>query len=77
MIALLAKGIALPSISYYIQIKSQCMSIFENLAVFISIRGTHDFFLTCLRDQVFSSDRGMIISALRSLTGLCKLQFIF
>lgn len=68
VITMLAKGIALPSSSMYIEIKHYCLCIVENLCSFVSLRGVNDFFLTALRGIVVNeNDRSLIIGALRCL----------
>lgn len=72
LISMIAKGIALPESSWYIFVRQDCLTIFENLSPFIAVRGTNDFFVTCLVSFIFSNDRFLILSSLSTLKTLCR-----
>jgi hypothetical protein len=67
----LAKSIALPSCSYYLEMKKYAFDIFENMSSLIHLRGSTDFYLACLRKALREPDRSFILSAVRALTRLC------
>ena len=66
----LAKAIALPSVSYYTEIRRHAFDIFENMSSLIHLRGPSDFYFACLRKSLFEPDRSMILTAIRALTKL-------
>jgi hypothetical protein len=71
ILTMLAKAIALPSHTYFIEIKIHSLDIFENLASVLHLRGKNDFYLACLRKMIFDNDKSLIIGALKSLARLC------
>lgn len=52
LLLVLAKGLALPQASYYIEIQQHCLDIFENISHLVGLRGVQDFFLACLKKMV-------------------------
>ncbi|KAJ3300364.1 Chromatin structure-remodeling complex protein rsc9 [Borealophlyctis nickersoniae] len=71
LLTVIAKGVALPACTHFIEIKQHTLDIFENMAPHVTIRGEKDFYLACLRQIIFENDRGMIIASIRTLTRLC------
>ncbi|KAJ3192815.1 Chromatin structure-remodeling complex protein rsc9 [Irineochytrium annulatum] len=70
ILTILAKALALPPFSNYIEIKIHALEIFENLAPYLQLRGKNDFYLACLRKMVFEQDRALVLGSLRSLRSL-------
>ncbi|KAJ1341825.1 hypothetical protein BSLG_003598 [Batrachochytrium salamandrivorans] len=70
LLTLLAKAIALPTGTIYVEIKQYAMDIYENLAAYIVLRGPSDFYLACLKQMIFESDRGRVVGSLRCLIRL-------
>lgn len=67
----LAKAIALPSASFFVELKKHAFDVFENMASLIQLRGSSDFYFACLKKCLFDTDRALILSAIRALTKLC------
>ncbi|KAJ3106414.1 Peroxisomal membrane signal receptor PTS1 [Phlyctochytrium planicorne] len=72
ILTILAKAIALPSYSWYVEVKQYSLDIFENLAGCLQLRGKNDFYLACLKKMLFDPNRSIVLGALRSLTKLCS-----
>ncbi|KAJ3043095.1 AT-rich interactive domain-containing protein 2 [Rhizophlyctis rosea] len=71
----LAKGMALPSTTFHVEIKHHTLDIFENMAAHHVLRAPNDFYLACLRNTVLTStDKSLICSAVRSMTRLCGVE---
>jgi hypothetical protein len=67
----LAKSVALPSVSYLLEVKKHAFDIFENMSSLIQLRGPSDFYFACLKKSLFEEDRALILSSIRALTKLC------
>ncbi|KAI9347986.1 hypothetical protein DFJ73DRAFT_625889 [Zopfochytrium polystomum] len=74
ILTLLAKALALPLYSSYIEVKRHSLDIFENLAASITVRGKNDFYLACVKKMLFDKDRSLVIGALRSISRLCNAE---
>ncbi|KAI8853203.1 hypothetical protein BC829DRAFT_383079 [Chytridium lagenaria] len=72
ILTILAKAIALPSYSWYTEVKQYSLDIFENLAGCLQLRGKNDFYLACLKKMIFEQNLVIVMGALRSLTRLCS-----
>ncbi|KAJ3117613.1 ATPase of 26S proteasome regulatory subunit 4 [Phlyctochytrium bullatum] len=72
ILTILAKAIALPSYTWYIEVKQYSLEIFENLAGWLQLRGKNDFYLACLKKMLMESNREIVLGALRSLSKLCS-----
>lgn len=70
LLTILAKALALPSITFYIEIQQYALDIFENIARLLVLRGPSDFYLACLKKMIFESDRSRILGALKSMIKL-------
>jgi hypothetical protein len=70
LLHILAKAMALPSVSLYIELKHHAVDIFENCARIIVLRGHTDFYLACLKKNVFESDLNLLVGSLRCLNKL-------
>ncbi|KAJ1561944.1 Chromatin structure-remodeling complex protein rsc9 [Cladochytrium tenue] len=71
ILTLLAKAMALPSYSSYVEIKRHAVDIFENLSGVVTIRGKNDFYLACMKKMLYDSDRSLLLGSLRSIAKLC------
>jgi hypothetical protein len=72
LLTVLAKAMALPHATYYIQVQQHALDIFENIARLIILRGPSDFYLACLKKMIFGTDRTLLIGSLRCLTKLVQ-----
>ena len=70
VLTLLAKGMSLPSHTYYVEIKQHSIDIFENIARLVVLRGPSDFFLACIKKMVYEDDRGHLLGSLKALVKL-------
>jgi hypothetical protein len=70
LLHVLAKSMALPSVSIYIEIKHHALDIFENCSRIMPLRGPTDFYLACLKKIVFQNDKDLIVSSLKCLNKL-------
>lgn len=70
LLHVLAKSMALPSVSIYIEIKHHALDIFENCSRIMPLRGPTDFYLACLKKIVFQNDKALIVSSLKCLNKL-------
>ncbi|KAI9105329.1 hypothetical protein DFS34DRAFT_681575 [Phlyctochytrium arcticum] len=64
---LLAKGIALPTSTYYVEIKHHSLDILDNIAPYLLLQGPNDYFLAVLHQCIFEDDRGFIMDSTRTL----------
>ncbi|RKO92606.1 hypothetical protein BDK51DRAFT_19537, partial [Blyttiomyces helicus] len=67
----LAKGIALPAHTHYVEVRQHALDIFENLAPYHALHSSADFFLAVLLRALFSPDRAAIVAGARTLARLC------
>ncbi|TPX66839.1 hypothetical protein SpCBS45565_g04167 [Spizellomyces sp. 'palustris'] len=74
LLTYLAKGIALPTSSYYVQIKHHSLDLLDNLTPYLTLQGPNDFYLACLHQNLFDNDRAVIISCTRTLTRFCSTE---
>ncbi|KAI8917428.1 hypothetical protein BC831DRAFT_484971 [Entophlyctis helioformis] len=72
LVTLLAKAVALPATTNFVEIKQYALDIYENLAAHLVLRGPSDFYLACLKKMIFESDRSRVIGSLRSLIRLAS-----
>jgi hypothetical protein len=72
LLTVLAKALALPYATYYIEVQQYALDIFENIARLLVLRGPSDFYLACLKKMIFDNDRTLILGALRSLSRLLQ-----
>jgi hypothetical protein len=70
MLTIIAKGLALPSTSYYLEIKHSVLDLFENISRLMVLRGPSDFYLACLQQMIFSYDKGLMVAAIKILQRL-------
>jgi hypothetical protein len=70
----LAKGLALPNASYFIEIKQYCFEIYEFIVPVSELRGTSDFYLACMRKAIQEPDRALVLSSIRSLTKMALIE---
>ncbi|KAJ3053425.1 Chromatin structure-remodeling complex protein rsc9, partial [Rhizophlyctis rosea] len=66
----LAKGMAVPGATFYVEVKHYVLEIFENIAGYYLIRTPKDFYLACLKRLLGGRDRAVVLSCVRSLTKL-------
>ncbi|KAI8802270.1 ARID DNA-binding domain-containing protein [Cladochytrium replicatum] len=62
VITMIAKCMALPSQSMFIEMKMYCLDIFESLAFHVKLRGKGEFYL-CLTRLAFESDSPLILGS--------------
>ncbi|KAJ3145438.1 Chromatin structure-remodeling complex protein rsc9 [Geranomyces variabilis] len=67
----IAKGIAVPPLSHYIEIKHYCLDLLENLSPYLILQGKDDFFLAMLQQLIMEDDQALIIASTETLTRFC------
>ncbi|KAJ3174937.1 Chromatin structure-remodeling complex protein rsc9 [Geranomyces variabilis] len=68
----IAKGIAVPPLSHYIEIKHYCLDLLENLSPYLILQGKDDFFLAMLQQLIMEDDQALIIASTETLTRFCS-----
>ncbi|KAJ3092064.1 Chromatin structure-remodeling complex protein rsc9 [Quaeritorhiza haematococci] len=75
ILTMLAKAIALPTHTAYVEIKQHSVDIFENLCPIIQLRSKNDFFVAALSQMILhSNDRYLILTSVRTLTRLAMVE---
>ncbi|KAI8905147.1 hypothetical protein EDD86DRAFT_212320 [Gorgonomyces haynaldii] len=72
ILIIIAKAMALPSYSFYIEIKQHALDIYENMSRLMVLQGSNDFYLACLQKMICDSDRSLMLVALKSLCNLAQ-----
>ncbi|KAJ3160437.1 Chromatin structure-remodeling complex protein rsc9 [Geranomyces michiganensis] len=68
----IAKGVAVPSLSHYIETKHYCLDLLENLSPYLILQGKNDYFLAILTQMIMEDDQALIISSTETLTRFCS-----